>query len=129
MRENIIKNKTFDFALDIIRLSDYLNDNKKFVIANQILKSGTSVGALTREAEFAESKKDFIHKFSIAQKEANETIYWLDLLFKSNSIDENTYNDFSEKINEIIRLITSIIKTSKKNIDIISINDKSNINH
>ena len=81
MKNNIIKDKSFDFAIRIVRLYQYLNSNKKeFVLSKQLLRSGTSIGAMIREAEHAESKNDFIHKFAIAQKEANEVVYWLELL-------------------------------------------------
>ena len=78
MKENIVKNKSFDFAIRIVRLYQYLSTEKKeFTLSKQLLRSGTSIGAMIREAEHAESKNDFIHKFAIAQKEANESIYWL----------------------------------------------------
>lgn len=78
MKENIVKNKSFEFAVRVIRLYRFLCDEKKeFVLSKQLLRSGTSVGAMVREAEHAETKKDFIHKMAIAQKEINETIYWL----------------------------------------------------
>lgn len=77
---NIIKQKSFDFAVRIVKLNQYLtNDKKEFVLSKQILRSGTSVGAMIRESEHAQSKADFIHKLSVAQKEINETIYWLEL--------------------------------------------------
>ena len=81
MRENILKDKSYIFAIEIVKLSQLLvKDKKEFVLSKQLLRSGTAVGALIREAEFAQSKPDFIHKMSISLKEANETIYWLDLL-------------------------------------------------
>ena len=81
MKENVIKNKSFDFAIRIVKLYQYLcADKKEFVLSKQLLRSGTSIGAMIREAEHAESKQDFIHKFAIAQKEANEVVYWLELL-------------------------------------------------
>ncbi len=114
MKENVIKNKSFDFALQIIQLYKYLADVKKeFVLSKQVLRSGTSIGALIREAEQAESKADFIHKLSISLKEANETDYWIELLFKSKYIDDLQYNTIHADLNEILRLLISIIKTSK----------------
>jgi len=84
MKENIIKNKSFGFALRMIKLYQYLKDEKKeYTLSKQLLRSGTSVGAMIRESEQAESKADFIHKLAIAQKEANETEYWIELLFQS----------------------------------------------
>jgi four helix bundle protein len=81
MRENVLLIKSFAFAVRIVRLYQFLCDNKKeFVLSKQLLRSGTSVGAMAREAEHSESKADFIHKLSISQKEINESIYWLELL-------------------------------------------------
>ena len=82
MKENIVKDKSFKFAVRIINLYKYLKtEHKEYVLSQQIIRSGTSVGAITRESEHAESTKDFIHKLSIGLKEINETEYWLDLVF------------------------------------------------
>jgi four helix bundle protein len=84
MKEYVIKDKSFAFALRTVRLCRYLSSEKReFVLSKQLLRSGTAVGALVREAEQAESKADFIHKMAIALKEANETDYWIELLFQS----------------------------------------------
>ena len=89
MSENIIKTKSFSFALRIVKLHQFLNQEKReYVISKQLLRSGTSVGALVRESEQAESKLDFIHKLAIAQKEANESDYWLELLYQSEYLNE-----------------------------------------
>jgi len=91
MKENAIKNKSFAFAIRIVNLYKYLVEEKReFVLSKQLLRSGTAIGALTREAEHAESKADFIHKLSISLKEANETDYWIELLFQT---------DFFQKMN------------------------------
>lgn len=114
MKENVIKSKSFDFALRIIKLCKYLIDTKKeFVLSKQILRSGTSIGALIRESEHAESTADFIHKLSIALKEANETEYWLQLLYKSNLITEKEFESINSDLTELLKLLTSIIKTTK----------------
>jgi four helix bundle protein len=85
MRENVIKIKSFEFALKIVKLHKYLaEDRKEYVLSKQLLRSGTSIGAMVRESEHAKSKADFIHKRSIALKEANDTEYWLELLYKSD---------------------------------------------
>jgi four helix bundle protein len=85
MKENIVKNKSFGLAVRIVKLYQYVCEQKKeFVLSKQLLRSGTSVGAMVREAEHAESKLDFKHKMAIAQKEINETIYWLELLKETN---------------------------------------------
>jgi len=81
MKDNVVKNKSFAFAVRVVRLYQFLCEQKKeFVLSKQLLRSGTSVGAMIREAEHAETKNDFKHKMGIAQKEINETIYWLELL-------------------------------------------------
>jgi four helix bundle protein len=81
MKENTVKDKSFVFALRVIKLAKYLENKKReFVLSRQVLRSGTAIGALVREAEHAESRADFIHKMSIALKEAHETLYWLELL-------------------------------------------------
>lgn len=114
MRENIIKSKSFEFALRVVKLHRYLAGEKyEFVLSKQLLRSGTSIGALVRESEHAESKANFIHKLSIALKEANETEYWLELLYKSDYIDETNYTSHVSEIKEILKLLISIIKTSK----------------
>lgn len=113
-KENFIKDKSFQFAIDIVTLYKYLVDEKReFVMSRQLLKSGTSIGANVREAEFAQSKADFINKMSISLKEANETDYWLELLFKTNFIDEITFEKYKIKSSEILRLLVSIVKSSK----------------
>jgi four helix bundle protein len=117
MRENIIKVKSFDFALEIIQLSKYLtNERREFIISKQVVRSGTAVGALIRESEHAESKKDFIHKLAISLKEANETEYWIELLFLSKYIDKETFDSLNLKIKELLRMLISIIKTTKLNL-------------
>ena len=115
MKENIIKSKSFAFALRIVKLYKYLvGTHNEYVLSKQLLRSGTAVGALISESEHAESKADFIHKLSIALKESNETDYWLELLFQSKYINEIEYNSIKIDVEEIIKLLVSIIKTSKK---------------
>ncbi|MEZ4786566.1 MAG: four helix bundle protein [Flavobacterium haoranii] len=113
-KKNIIKEKTFEFAKEIVYLYKNLADNKEFVLSKQILRSGTSIGANVREAEHAQSKADFIHKLSIALKEANETEYWLDLLYETQYMTIEVFQNIKNKIVEILKLLTSIINTSKK---------------
>ena len=116
MKQNIIKEKSFLFALDVIKIYKFLSlEKKEFVLSKQMLRSGTSVGANVREAEHAQSKADFIHKLSIALKEANETEYWLELLYQSKYLTTSQYQDINCKIVEQLRLLTSILNTSKAN--------------
>jgi len=118
MKENVIKDKSFSFAVRIVKLYRYLIENKKeYVLSKQILKSGTSVGAMVREAEFAETKADFKHKLGIAQKEINETIYWLELLKESEYLSKEQFDSINSDAVEIIKIITSIIKSTKANIN------------
>ncbi len=111
-------NKSYAFALRIIKLYKYLvSDKKEYVLSKQVLRSGTSIGALVKEAEHAQSKKDFINKMNIALKEANETEYWLMLLKDSDYIDESSFNSIHPDSVELIKLLVSIVKTSKQTID------------
>jgi len=92
MRENIVRNKSFAFAVRIVKLYQFLCAQKKeFVLSKQLLRSGTSVGAMIRESEHAETKRDFIHKMGLAQKEINETIYWLELLKETEYLTEEYF--------------------------------------
>ena len=117
MKENIIKDKSFDFAIRIVKLYQYLcADKKEFVLSKQLLRSGTSIGAMIREAEHAESKQDFIHKFAIAQKEANEVVYWLELLKATDYLNAKEFENINNDAIAILKLITSIIKTTKATI-------------
>lgn len=116
-KENVIKNKSFSFALKIVSLCKNLVETKKeFILSKQLLRSGTAIGALIRESEHAESKLDFIHKMSIAQKEANETDYWIELLFQSNYISKDEYSDCMSSLESIRKIISAIIVTSKRKI-------------
>lgn len=115
MKENIVKNKSFEFALKVMRLNQFLiAEKKEYVIAKQLLRSGTAIGALVRESEYAESKADFIHKLAIALKEANETEYWIELIFCSRIIDAKWYRDLIFDVKELLRLLISIIRSSKQ---------------
>src|SRR5690606_31820785 len=111
-KENIIVKLTFQFALDIIKYCDGLQENKKFVIANQLLKSGTSIGANIREAQNAESKADYIHKFKISAKEIEETTYWLQLCKFSNNYPD--VDNLIEQLSTISKIVNKIIITSKQ---------------
>ncbi|MCF2444649.1 four helix bundle protein [Dyadobacter sp. CY345] len=116
MRENIVKDKSFALAVRIVRLYQYLSFHKKeYVLSKQLLRSGTSVGAMVREAEHAETKPDFRHKMGIAQKEINETIYWLELLLETEYLTKEQFESINADSIEIIKLLTSIIKKSKNN--------------
>ena len=110
-KQNPIVDKSFQFAVEIVEFCDLLYENKKYVIAQQLLKSGTSIGANIREAQNAESKADFIRKMKIAAKEADETEYWLLICKYSNSYPTNL--DLIEKVNELLRILSKIISSSK----------------
>lgn len=118
MKENIVKIKSFAFSVRIVKLYQYLCEKKReFILSKQLLRSGTSVGAMVREAEHAESKVDFKHKMAIAQKEINETIYWLELLHATDYLTNEQFERLNADAVEIIKLITKIIKTTKANIN------------
>lgn len=117
-KENIVRDKSFKFSVRVVKLNQYLQAQKKeFVLSKQLLRSGTSVGAMVREAEHAETKADFKHKMGIAQKEINETIYWLEHLKETDYLTHEQFESICLDATEIIKLITSIIKTTKTNIN------------
>ncbi len=113
-KNNPIRDKSLAFAIKVVKLCKWLQEEKEFVLSKQLLRSGTAIGALVREAEQAESLKDFIHKLSISLKEANETEYWIILLHETNYIKKETFDTFSSENLELIKLLTSIIKTSRQ---------------
>ena len=115
MKENVVKTKSFAFAIRIVKLARHLqNEKKEFVLSRQVLRSGTSIGALIREAEHAESKADFIHKMSIALKEANETLYWLELLHQTEYMTDQSFESVQIDSEELVKLLVAIVKTSKE---------------
>jgi four helix bundle protein len=116
MKKNIVKEKSYFFAIQIIELYKILISKQEFVLSKQLLRSGTAVGALIQESEHAESKKDFIHKLSISLKEANETTYWLNLLFDTKYITKTEFDKINDLNIELIRLLVTIIKSSKNNL-------------
>ena len=117
MKNNPLKEKSFDFAIRIVNLYRFLiTEKKEYVMSEQLLKSGTAVGALAREAEHAESKADFIHKLSIAQKECNESLFWLELIERTEYITIEQFNSIFDDAVEIMKLTTSIIITTKKDL-------------
>ncbi len=117
MKENILKEKAYRFALRIVKLYQYLaNEKKEFVMSKQVLRSGTSIGANIEEANQAQSKSDFIHKLSISQKESFETHYWIRILRDSDFLVEKLADSLLEDCEEIQKLITSSIKTAKINL-------------
>ena len=118
MKDNIVRDKSFAnarafaFALRVVKLAKVLHEEKReFVLSKQVLRSGTAIGALVREAEHAESKPDFAHK--IALKEANETLYWLDLLHQSGYVADRDFESIREDSEEVVKLLVSIVKTTK----------------
>ncbi len=115
MKQSIIGKKSFDFAIKVVKIYSLLKKQNEFVISKQLLKSGTSIGANVQEASAAESKKDFIHKMSIASKEARETLYWIKLLNESNLVKIDVEGLLTD-LNEIIKILTSIVKTSQSKI-------------
>ncbi|WBL44245.1 four helix bundle protein [Algoriphagus halophytocola] len=116
MRENVVKDKSFGFAVRVVKLYQFLCEQKKeYVLSKQLLRSGTSVGAMVREAEHAETKNDFKHKMGIAQKEINESIYWLELLHKTDYLTSDQFESMNADAVEIIKIITAILKSAKAN--------------
>jgi four helix bundle protein len=113
-KNNVIKNKSFNFALRIVKLSKYLSqDKQEYVLSKQLLRSGTAIGALIRESEYAESRADFVHKLRISLKEANETLYWLELLHHAEYIDKRGFDSINKDCIELLKLLTAIVKSTK----------------
>lgn len=116
MKESIVKDKSKDFALRIIKLYKFLTqttNNKEYILSKQVLRSGTSIGANIKEALRGQSRPDFRAKMSIALKEASETEYWLELLHESEYIDENSFLSIINDNREIIKILTKIVKNTE----------------
>ncbi len=117
MKESILKNKSYNFAIQIIKTTKTISkNNKEYTLSNQLLRSGTSIGANIREAEFAQSGKDFINKMSIVLKEANETNYWLSLLKDTNYLEVQIFKPLNDLNEELIKMLVSTINTMKSKI-------------
>ena len=115
-QDNPIEKRSYLFALRIVKAYKYLTKQKdEYVLSKQMLRSGTSIGAMMREAKFAQSRADFINKASIALKEANETLYWIELLHDSEYIDDLSFNSLHQEADEITSILASIVKTTKEN--------------
>ena len=111
--DNVIVDKSMDFSIRIVKLYKFLTESKReYVLSKQILRSGTSIGANVKEGVRGQSKADFISKMAIALKEASETEYWLELLYKTDYLNENQYNSINSDCEELIKILMSIVKTS-----------------
>ena len=116
-QESVIEKKSFEFALSIVNLTRKIqNHHEEYILSKQLLRSGTSIGACIREAAYAESKKDFVHKMSLALKEANESKYWLKLLYCSKFVQMSKYSELKYSITEIVKILTAIVKSAKINL-------------
>jgi len=117
VKESILLDKSLAFALRIVKLSRYLQqDQKEYILSRQVVRSGTAIGALIREAQYAQSKADFLHKLTIALKEANETKYWLQLLVESSYITEKMYQSIEPDAEELLKLLIASTKTVKQTV-------------
>lgn len=116
MEDNISLEKSFSFAVRIVNASKFLtNEHKEYVLSKQLLRSGTSIGANVAEAQRGQSKADFVSKMSIALKEANETHYWLKLLYRTEYLSKTQFDSLDRDVQELIGLLTAICKTANKN--------------
>lgn len=116
MTDNISAQKSLDFAVRIVNLYKYLTENhKEYVLSKQLLRSGTSIGANIAEAQRGQSKADFIAKMSVALKEANETDYWIELLYKTDYLNKAQYDSLKLDVTELISILMAICKTSNLN--------------
>ena len=116
MSESKLRKLSTDFSVDIIELVKYLKSMKKSIISNQIGRSGTSIGANIHEAQYAQGKRDFISKLEIALKEASETGYWLELLYRTKYIDEQTFKTLSAKCTSLRAMLIASCRTAKENV-------------
>ena len=116
MRDSVLMQQSMDFAVSILQLRRRLEDAWERVLADQLCRSGTSIGANIREAQYAQSKADFIHKLQIALKEANETLYWLELLFRGGLIDERCLRKYSDDCTSLLKMLISSVNTAKNTI-------------
>ena len=115
MKENKLAELSMEFAVDIINLVKHLKSNHESIISNQIGRSGTSIGANIHEAQYAQGKKDFVSKLEIALKEASETGYWIELLHRTNYIDEQAYKTLSAKCTSLRVMLIASCRTAKEN--------------
>ena len=116
MNKSIVSDKSYSFAIRIVKLFKYLkSEHNEYVLSKQLLRSGTAIGALVRESEFAQSRADFINKLSIGLKDANETDYWIDLLYDTGYINKAMHQDIKKDVKELISLLVSIVKSTKNN--------------
>ena len=120
MRNSIIADKTFKFAIRIVTTYKVLVQKNEYVMSKQLLKSGTSIGANVREALEAQSKKDFVSKLGVALKEAVETEYWVELLSETGYLETVTAKSILEEVQEVIKILNKIIKTTKENLKIVT---------
>ncbi len=121
MKESILKTKSYEFAIKIVEISQTLIlEKKEYIITKQLMKSGTAIGALIREAEFGQSKRDFINKMNISLKEANETLYWINILKDTGYIEIEIFTNLNKQCSELVAMLVSTIKTSKRNLYLLS---------
>ena len=116
LSKNIVLDKSFDFAVDIVKLYLRLKNEKEYILSNQLVRSATSIGANITEAQYAESKKDFISKMNISLKEANESEYWLKLLTKAEIINYEEFNLYYQACSEIKSILINIVKSSRESL-------------
>ncbi len=116
MKESLVKNKSLEFAFKVIDLYKVMLTEKEYVLSKQLLRSGTSIGANISEALAGQSKRDFIHKMSIASKEARESAYWLELIEYGKFIEDYNLNELKLLNAELIKMLTSIVKTAQENL-------------
>lgn len=114
--ESLLHAKSYAFALRIVQMNKFLRERQEFVLSKQVMRSGTAIGALVRESEFAQSKADFVNKLIIALKEANETDYWLNLLKDSGYLSDKSFSSIETDCGELIALLISSIKTARENL-------------
>ena len=119
MANELLQDKGLQFAVRCVNLMKILNERHEFIISKQMMRSGTSIGANISESQSAQSDMDYISKLSISLKEANETKYWFDLLYKTDYIQENEYNSMCRDVKELIAMLTTLIKSKKNKLGVV----------
>lgn len=113
MKENTIRRKSFEFAVEVTRCCRDLMDRKEYVLSKQLLRAGTSIGANVREANYANSRRDFHYRLTVSLRECSETMFWLELLHASDQLDDQNFSLLYQRARELMRILTSITKTTK----------------
>jgi four helix bundle protein len=124
MKQNIVKTKSFNFAIAVAQCCRSLIDQKEYVLSKQLLRSGTSIGANVREAMYSPTRRDFIYKLTVSLQECNETLFWLEILNTSRYLDASTFDSLHHDASELLKILSSITKTARENLKKLTVSKK-----